>query len=599
MTTTLAIITAFKKFNLTPWLLSLLIGVGVLFVALEALSFTVLYPTLLFVEKGPEALQNDTSIISKAVIYVISMTGAPVNLFSLLALGLSLQIARQLFNYCKLLTTQYCIHAARRELQSRGTRAYLNADVSFYFKNNRAEVLAAISMFPSQTAPLVGFVADFVVCIVLVVTYVVCLSAISPWLALIAGSAAIPTILLVRFVIRKGNFIAKELSDETIQLSNRLYEDVQGIRLIKMRGAEDYALWRFQKFFKRLAVLNFNFDRARLSIEAYSHPILLILTVVTFYFAVTELGLGLASLGVFVLVFMRITPYFGQINLMRLEIGNALEKFSRYSKMLDAAVHDTTVQHGEIPFSSLKDKIEFDNVSFAYEIANGKTIALKNVSFEIRQGQAIAFVGRSGAGKSTLADMIPRFLEPNEGCIKFDGQPVTDFDLKTLRRGIAFVNQDPIFFDDTIRNNLTFGLKESLSDEEIKSILEASYCMDFISEMPNGLDTYLGDRGVRLSGGQRQRLSFARALATKPNILILDEPTSALDSESEAAIQSTLSKLHGSITIVVIAHRLATIRHADSIVVMEEGKVVGMGAHDILLAQNDVYKRLFEMQMSF
>ncbi len=588
-----------KTMGLKWGLVVAMLAIGVLFVTLEAASFVMLYPTLLYVESGPDALISDTSIVSRGVVSLFNFVGAPISLMSLLGIGLVLQIARQILSYGKTLIGQYGTHHARRNLQMRGMGAYLDADVSFFFRHNRAEILATISTFPSQAAPLVVHLFELVTSTALILTYIVCLATISPWLALMAAVAALPTIWFIRSVVRRGNVIASELSDETLALGNRLYEDIQGIRLIKMRGAEERSLERFAALFGRLVQLNLQLDRARLSIEAYSHPILMILTVITFYLAVTQLGLGLASLGVFVLIVMRMTPYFGQINVMRLEINNALEKFMRYQKMLDTALDETTLQDGEVEFSKLSDCVHFKNISFAYTVENGKTQALSNVDFKVPHGQIVALVGRSGAGKSSLADMIPRFLEPDEGEVIFDGISAVEYELKSLRRGIAIVPQDSIFFDDTIRNNIIYGLQYPPNDEELIRILEESHCLGFVNELPSGMDTMIGDRGVRLSGGQRQRLSFARALAVRPQILVLDEPTSALDSESEAAIQASLQKLRGRITVIVIAHRLATIRHADAIAVLEKGGLVGYGSHDDLLEKSEIYQRLFAMQMSF
>lgn len=577
----------------------LLFAVGGAFVLLEVTSFLMIYPTLLVVEKGPEALGADTSLISRTVVAGFSYIGVPASLFSLLGVGLVLQLARQVANYVKELVTQVAIHNARRDLQVQCVTAYLDTDISFYFRHNRAEIMAAISTFPAQAALYVGHVFEFITSIVLIVTYVGCLTFLSPWLSLVCVAVALPTLYFVRRLAAKGNAINRSLTAETLSLSNRLYEDVQGMRIIKMRGAEQSARSRFVELVENLVSLNIKLDKARLSIQAYSHPILMVLTVVTFYLAVTQLGLGLASLGVFVLIIMRITPYFGQINLMRFEIINALDKLDRYRKMLDAATEESTIESGDLPFDPNFKALRICDVAFSYQVGRGGPPAVNGVSFEVRRGEIVALVGRSGAGKSTLADMIPRFLKPDSGDLYFDDTPLSRYDLLSLRRAIAFVSQDSVFFDDSIRNNVTFGLTNPPNDAELREILEEAYCWDFVAELTDGVDTVIGDRGIRLSVGQRQRLSLARALAAKPSVLVLDEPTSALDSESEAHVQRALSNLHGKVTVIVIAHRLATIRHADAIAVLDKGKLVGFAPHDQLLETSVDYRRLFESQMSF
>ncbi|MBQ1751524.1 MAG: ATP-binding cassette domain-containing protein, partial [Bacteroidales bacterium] len=224
----------------------------------------------------------------------------------------------------------------------------------------------------------------------------------------------------------------------------------------------------------------------------------------------------------------------------------------------------------------------------------GKEI-LSDINLDIEKGKTIAIVGESGAGKSTLVDLIPRFYDVSSGSITVDGNDIREIKIKDLRNLLGNVNQDPILFNDTIFNNIAFGV-ENATKEEVIAAAKIANAHDFIMEKEEGYDTNIGDRGIKLSGGQRQRISIARAILKNPPILILDEATASLDTESERAVQEALERLMSSRTTIAIAHRLSTIKNADEIVVMNEGKIVERGRHDELLALGGYYRKLHDMQ---
>jgi ABC-type multidrug transport system fused ATPase/permease subunit len=205
-------------------------------------------------------------------------------------------------------------------------------------------------------------------------------------------------------------------------------------------------------------------------------------------------------------------------------------------------------------------------------------------------------VGRSGAGKSTLVELLPRLRDATGGTITYDGTDIEEFQVGSLRKGIGYLTQSAMLFNDTVRENLIYGLDFEPTEEQIRAALEQAYAT-FVYDLPNGLETHLGDRGVRFSGGERQRIGLARVLLADTTVLILDEPTSALDSESEAFIQKALADLHGTKTIIVIAHRLATVVKADQLLVVEDGRIVERGTHEELVAKGETYQKLFETQL--
>jgi subfamily B ATP-binding cassette protein MsbA len=254
---------------------------------------------------------------------------------------------------------------------------------------------------------------------------------------------------------------------------------------------------------------------------------------------------------------------------------------------VDSGTHETQRANGDV---------EFRNIKFSYGDDSG--LVLDDVTIKVAAGKSVAIVGHSGSGKSTLVSLLPRFYDVDSGEILLDGVPVRDYTLANLRDNISLVSQDVVLFDDSIANNLAYGELRRHSEEEVLQAAEAAYVLDFVNEMPEGLQTFVGDRGVLLSGGQRQRIAIGRALLKNAPVLILDEATSSLDSKSERRIQEALKELMKNRTTLVIAHRLSTVEKADCIIVLDRGKIVESGTHQELLEREGHYASLYNMQFS-
>jgi subfamily B ATP-binding cassette protein MsbA len=285
-----------------------------------------------------------------------------------------------------------------------------------------------------------------------------------------------------------------------------------------------------------------------------------------------------------------------KIALFNNSLQQALGASSEVFRFLDEheEVHD---RPGAVPLPAFRERVRFEDVRFSYTGANGECDAevLRGIDLETRAGEVIAIVGSSGAGKSTLVQLVPRFFDVTSGSITIDGHDIRDVTLSSLRSQIGIVTQETILFNDTVRNNIAYGQPNVPQDAVIEAA-KAALAHDFIQRMPDGYDTIIGERGLRLSGGERQRIAIARALLKNAPILILDEATSSLDTESEALVQAALQNLMTGRTAFVIAHRLTTVRHADRIVVLENGRIADSGTHEDLLSRLGTYRKLYELQ---
>ena len=280
------------------------------------------------------------------------------------------------------------------------------------------------------------------------------------------------------------------------------------------------------------------------------------------------------------------------LGMVNITIQNSLAAADRVFKVIDSKP-DINDKPDAKEIESFSEEIRFDNVSFDY--GEKSVPVLKNVSFSISKGSVVALVGSSGAGKSTIADLIPRFYDTTSGSLKIDGEDIKEYKLSNLRKMMGIVSQEVILFNDTVKNNISYGQPET-KEIDIISAAKSANAMEFIDSLPEGLDTVIGERGIKLSGGQKQRLSIARAIIKNPPVLILDEATSSLDSESEKLVQQAIEQLMKDRTVLVIAHRLSTVKNADEIIVLEKGQVVEMGNHETLIKKGQTYHKLYTNQ---
>ncbi|MDR0126160.1 ABC transporter ATP-binding protein [Bacillus zhangzhouensis] len=412
---------------------------------------------------------------------------------------------------------------------------------------------------------------------------------------------AVLTFLIVPFLIGLSVYFTKKMSiafdhmfSSIGRFNARVENNVSGIRVVKAFGNETHEIDRFiehNEQFKQTKLTTYKMMALHASISHLLMKGVTIFGLVCGTWFVMQKNMTYGEFISFVLLSGIFLGPIQQINSVIETYPKGVASFKRFVKLLDQAPDEKDVPDA-IHVDGLKGEITFHNVSFGYE---KDSLILEHINLEIKQGETVAIVGPSGAGKSTLCSLLPRFYEWQSGTITIDGIDSRQMKLSSLRQQIGIVQQDVYLFNGSIRENILYGKLDATEDEIWQAVSKAEL-KELVESLPEGLDTMIGERGVKLSGGQKQRVSIARIFLKNPPILILDEATSSLDTETEASIQRSLEELSEGRTTLVIAHRLATIQHADRIVVVTKGGIAEQGNHKTLLTQNGLYKRLYETQ---
>jgi ATP-binding cassette, subfamily B, bacterial MsbA len=416
---------------------------------------------------------------------------------------------------------------------------------------------------------------------------------------------ALVLIVFIPFVVVSAGKIGRRVrsttrrgQDKLADIQHILHETVTGNRIVKAFTMEVWESVRFRSAAKKL----FRANLKSVAVQALSSPLMDMIgafaVVLLLVLGRNEIKSGVMKTGTFLAFIFAVFKLYDPVRKFALfnnSLQQALGASSEIFRFLDEE-EEIRERPGAIPLPAFRERVRLEDVYFSYPGANGgEPEILRGINLETRAGEVIAIVGSSGAGKSTLVQLIPRFFDVTSGAIKIDGHDIRDVTLASLRAQIGIVTQETILFNDTVRNNIAYGQPNVPQDAVIEAA-RAALAHDFIQRLPQGYDTMIGERGLRLSGGERQRIAIARALLKNAPILILDEATSALDTESEALVQAALQNLMTGRTAFVIAHRLTTVRHADRIVVLENGRISDSGTHEDLLTRLGTYRKLYELQ---
>ncbi|UJB69824.1 ABC transporter ATP-binding protein [Acaryochloris sp. 'Moss Beach'] len=476
---------------------------------------------------------------------------------------------------------------------------FLQLEISFYNNTGPGKLLGYVNDHSNRSEKLFSAILEIAREIILLTALVIFLITLSPVMTIFTGISLLAVafvlkLFIVRGVQRYGQNTARDLND----FSDLTAEILNGIRLIKTFSSESHELKRIKKvlwkrYSSELNAYKFNSAVAPLT-ETTGIMVLLGMLLVGNYFLNGDNKIALPILLTYILTLLRTLPRVNHLSSLRSQLSLLWGSFETIEKFL-IGTSTKMLSDGEKKYGSLTSTVEFSNITFAYPGNNEPVV--RDFNLVIPKGNTVALVGQSGSGKSTLVDLLLRLYDPDIGSIFVDGIDLRHFTRKSWHQAIAVVSQDTFLFNETVRENIAYGVRKA-SDEKIIEAARKAHALDFIKALPNGFDTIVGNRGTLLSGGQRQRIAIARAILCQPDLLILDEATSALDSKSERIIQTALEEISEECTVVVIAHRLSTIERADQIILLQEGKILEKGMHNELIDAKGLYYSLHTLQAS-
>jgi len=581
-----------------------LVGFAVLFAMFEGVGLSLLLPILQYAESGSSAIQDAGGYYWVLLSRALAVINLEPTLVVLLILAFVPNVLRNVVYYFRTWYNSSVSNRIMLRLRMKVVDTVYSADPEFYQRHPVGELVGVVMSQTSSAGSAVLSIINLFGVGLLLIMYAVILLWLSVPLTLVALSFAVVVSLVNKRVLNWIKENALQNARLTQKLMAKIVERMGQMQLIKLRNTQEEEARYIEEVTRIIRRLSVQAAKVGAAVEVIVDPVQMLSVFVTLYIGIAVLGSTLAQLGLLMFILIRLNARVKEFNNQLQSIISSASGVRLVNEMFDAAIEANTIQSGNLEFTGVKEGIELKELAFEYPdvynsqgklVSQGKPV-LTNINAFIPAGSFTALVGRSGAGKSTLVELIPRMRDVTDGEILLDDTSIKDYHVGSLRRGIGYVTQSPMLFNDTVYENLIYGLGYEPTEEQVYDALKAAHAL-FVYDLPHGLDTSLGDRGVRFSGGERQRIALARVLLEDTDVLVFDEPTSALDSESESFIQQTLHSLHGVKTLIVIAHRLSTVVSADQLIVVDGGEVVERGTHAELMKRDGAYANLFQSQL--
>lgn len=577
-----------------PKFAAAVVGLSILAALLEGFGLSFILPIIDLAQSGGTS-PSDASSVLQVFLRVYEILGVPFTMGYLVTGVIGIMTVRFTTSFLvgwfrAAIETQYV-----RYLQTEAFDHALDARISYFDNQGSDDILNAIVTQAEYAGQVIRFAIQTIEQAMLSLVYVAIALYFAPQLTLAVGGLLVVAFYFFSHVIESGYSLGDQVAIAKEGIQEHSQAGTQGIRDVKLFGMSEELRNKFRDSVEAFEHHRIRLRRNQEAINNFYQLATAVGVFVLLYAALTFSSLSFGALGIFLFAMFRLGPKLSALkdNLYRTqgELPHLVRTQVFVDTLKENRERDQTVE--SVPESV--DTVSFDDVSFTYE--RGGELVLKEVSFEFESGEFVAFVGPSGAGKSTIVALLARLYQPDSGEIRANGTSIDNFDVQDWRSKISVVRQNPHIFNDTLRKNLTIG-NRSATQDEIEAVCKVAQVTEFLEELPNGYDTKLGDQGVKLSGGQRQRLAIARALLKDAELLILDEATSDLDSSLEAQVQEGIENLDRDYAMLTIAHRLSTVRNADQIYAMENGRIVEDGTHDELLKEDGVYSSLHSMQFT-
>jgi ABC-type multidrug transport system fused ATPase/permease subunit len=585
-----------RRLSISVRLMIFLFGLNMVAVLLEGLGVAMLLPIFELLRVGGSAESSELKGRQWDILRdVSSQLNIPLSLGLLLGVSFAFILLRQGVNYLNVTRQAIAQRSTANKVRQRAFLGFLRAQTGMQDKSRIGEIAGDLTVELNRAL-------GSLFALVPTVSHVIQMAVYVTGLFLLSVPMTILSILTVGFAgyLARG-YLAEikrtgaAITDANMQITTFIVERLKHTRLIRLSGTEKAEASAFAKLSERHSVESMRQKIVGTRMSLIPEPLALGFGYFVVFVGAELFGLSLDRLALFVILLIRLLPIVRGLIADYTNIMGKWPSLEKIDRHLKALLESREEKGGDKVLGSLERDIVYDHVFFSYGVRDAP--ALMDVTVRLPAHRMSALVGPSGAGKSTFVDLLPRLRSPNAGQILFDGVPIKEFSIESLRAGIAFVPQQPQIFNISAAEHIRYG-REDATDKEVREAARLAGALAFVESLPEGFDTLLGDGGFRLSVGQRQRLDIARALVRRATILILDEPTSALDAEAEAGFRDALRRLRAEtyLTIIVIAHRLSTIADADQIVVLKKGRVDAVGSHEELLAAGGWYANAFRSQ---